>query len=51
MTDSKASREKQKSDSEYSPQDKAKSPKKPVNKRNRVPQFNEDDMYKVKYYF
>ena len=51
MTDSKASTEKQKPDSEYSPPDKAESPQKPAKRKNRVPQFDEDDMYKVKYDF
>ncbi|MEL6912317.1 MAG: hypothetical protein AAFY50_16835 [Cyanobacteria bacterium J06648_1] len=51
MTDSKASSAKQKSDSEHSPQDKTKSAQKPAGKKNRIPQFKEEDMYKVKYDF
>lgn len=51
MTDSKASTEKQKPDSKYSAPDKTASSPKPANKRNRIPKFNEDDMYKVKYDF
>ena len=51
MTDSKDSTAKQKPDSEYSPQAKTASSQKPTKKRNRIPKFNEDDMYKVKYDF
>lgn len=51
MTDSKASTAKQKPDSEYSPQDKPESSQKPAKKRHKIPRFDENDMYKVKYDF
>lgn len=51
MTDSKASTAKQKSDSEYSSQDKTASSQKPAKKSYRIPKFNEGDLYKVKYDF
>ena len=51
VTDSKDSTEKQKQDSESSRQDQAKLSQKPAKKRNRIPVFNEDDLYKVKYDF
>ena len=49
MTDSKDSTKKQ--DTESSQQDKAESSEKPAKKRKSVPNFEEDDMYKVNYDF
>ncbi|MEL6494572.1 MAG: hypothetical protein AAFQ41_05535 [Cyanobacteria bacterium J06623_7] len=49
MTEAKDSNKKQ--DSESSQKDKAKSAQKPAKKSKKVPNFEEEDLYKVHYDF
>ena len=51
MSTNKATPKKQKPNAEFSLPDKAELPQKHNKKRTRIPKFDEDDMYKVKYDF